>query len=597
MFATLVTHTFLDNVPATFLGIPDAETSLAVLPAHALCLDGQGEEAVRISALGSAAGVALSLPLALGFVLVLPALQPAIDWGIGLIILAVGGYLVVVSESPGWAFAVFAVSGILGVFALGCSYLAWPAGGESGVLMPLLSGLFGVSVLLGGSQGKMPEQRFQGLDIPAGALRRGSILGSAAGALVGWLPGLSSATANTLLTSVVGYDSNPREYILATSAANPLLACRRTLLRGERQGAEPRCHHLHRHALVRPLRAVRDPCPPAGDSGRLRPGACQHPPGLLHGCDNAPCDGLLLRSGVSLLYDRGASIPVMLQRYWFGDIDEDGCCRAAGTEPAALAERVSSLRTDMESYTPINWEVARDCGVVRTREEYVALLRSVCMILARQKIARSYQERDVALLQMVRMLDEIDNVINLLSERAAEWYQVTDPSFSRKYRSLPAKKMLDMIRRGADGGLAGVAAEIERLTEVRRRLMREVSAMADEVMPNVSALIGGLVAARLLSRAGGLAELARMPGSTIQVLGSEQALFSHLRGGSPPPKHGIIFQHRRVHNAPKEVRGRVARVLAAKLAIAARLDHYRGEAVPSFIEEAQARIDEAGRRA
>lgn len=224
MFATLVTHTFLDNVPATFLGIPDAETSLAVLPAHALCLDGRGEEAVRISALGSAAGVALSLPLALGFVLVLPALQPAIDWGIGLIILAVGGYLVVVSESPGWAFAVFAVSGILGVFALGCSYLAWPASGESGVLMPLLSGLFGVSVLLGGSQGKMPEQQFQGLDIPAGALRRGSILGSAAGALVGWLPGLSSATANTLLTSVVGYDSNPREYILATSAANTVNA-------------------------------------------------------------------------------------------------------------------------------------------------------------------------------------------------------------------------------------------------------------------------------------------------------------------------------------------------------------------------------------
>lgn len=300
---------------------------------------------------------------------------------------------------------------------------------------------------------------------------------------------------------------------------------------------------------------------------------------------------------MSLLYDRGASIPAMLQRYWFGDIDEDGCCRAAGTDPAALAERVSSLSTDMESYTPINWEVARDCGVVRTRDEYVALLRSVCMILARQKIARSYQERDVALLQMVRMLDEVDNVINLLSERAAEWYQVTDPSFSRKYRSLPAKKMLDMIRRGADGGLAEVAAEIERLTEVRRRLMREVSAMADEVMPNVSALIGGLVAARLLSRAGGLPALARMPGSTIQVLGSEQALFSHLRGGSPPPKHGIIFQHRRVHNAPKEVRGRVARVLAEKLAIAARLDHYRGEAVPSFIEEAQARIDEAGRRA
>jgi len=283
----------------------------------------------------------------------------------------------------------------------------------------------------------------------------------------------------------------------------------------------------------------------------------------------------------------------MLQRYWFGDVDEQEC-RAAGTDPAALAERAATLRTGMESYVPIDWEVARDCGVVRTREEYVNLLRAVCTTLAREKIALSYRGRDVELLQMVRMLDELDNVINLLQERAAEWYQVTTPSFSRKYRSLPARKMLDLIRRGARGGLSDAADEIERLAGTRTRLMREVSARADEVLPNTSALIGGLVAARLLSRAGGLSALAKMPGSTIQVLGSERALFSHLRGGTPPPKHGIIFQHRRVHNAPKDVRGRVARVLAAKLAIAARLDYYRGEAVPEFIQNAQARIDGAG---
>ncbi len=224
MFAALVTHTFLDCVPGTFLGIPDADTSLAVLPAHSLCLEGRGEEAVRISALGSAAGVALSLPLALAFVLVLPALQPGIDWGIGLLILAVGGYLIVVSESPGWALAVFSVSGVLGLFSLHYSFLAWPTGGESGVLMPLLSGLFGIAVLLRASHGIMPAQHFTGIDLPRDAVRRGSVLGSVAGALVGWLPGLSNATANALLTSVIGYDSNPREYILATSAANTVNA-------------------------------------------------------------------------------------------------------------------------------------------------------------------------------------------------------------------------------------------------------------------------------------------------------------------------------------------------------------------------------------
>ena len=224
MFAALVTHTFIDCVPGTFLGIPDADTSLAVLPAHSLCLEGRGEEAVRISALGSAAGVALSLPLALAFVLVLPALQPGIDWGIGLIILAVAGYLIVVSESPEWALAVFGVSGALGLFSLRYSFLAWQVGGESGVLMPLLSGLFGIAVLLRASHGVMPAQHFAGIDLPAGAVRRSSVLGSIAGALVGWLPGLSNATANALLTSVIGYDTNPREYILATSAANTVNA-------------------------------------------------------------------------------------------------------------------------------------------------------------------------------------------------------------------------------------------------------------------------------------------------------------------------------------------------------------------------------------
>jgi putative membrane protein len=54
MFAALITHTFVDAIPSTSLGIPDADTSLAVLPAHALCLEGNGEEAVRIAALGSA---------------------------------------------------------------------------------------------------------------------------------------------------------------------------------------------------------------------------------------------------------------------------------------------------------------------------------------------------------------------------------------------------------------------------------------------------------------------------------------------------------------------------------------------------------------
>ena len=163
--ATMVTHTFLDAVPSTFLGVPDPDTVLSVLPAHRLCLAGHGEEAVRVSALGSVAGFVLCLPLFVLFMLVLPPMQGYIDWGIGLVILVAAGLLVVFSRSPGWAFAVFGVSGILGVFSLGYGYFSFGMFGTGEVLLPLLTGLFGVPVLLLSMQSsaEVPLQRFSGL--------------------------------------------------------------------------------------------------------------------------------------------------------------------------------------------------------------------------------------------------------------------------------------------------------------------------------------------------------------------------------------------------------------------------------------------------
>src|SRR5271157_747032 len=221
MFAALITHTFVDAIPSTFLGIHDADTSLSVLPAHALCLEGNGEEAVRIAALGSACAIIIAVPVSVLCFLLLPALQPYFDWGIGILIVAVIGYMIVMSESPGWALAIFAVSGLLGAFTLRYAFLSWHTlGGETAVLMPLLTGLFGISVLLVASQGALPAQHFQGLQVDTKTVARSSVLGTLAGITVGWLPGLSTATANGTLASVIGYEKDRRAYILATSAAN-----------------------------------------------------------------------------------------------------------------------------------------------------------------------------------------------------------------------------------------------------------------------------------------------------------------------------------------------------------------------------------------
>jgi putative membrane protein len=221
LFAALITHTFVDAIPSTFLGVPDADTSLAVLPAHALCLEGNGEEAVRIAALGSACAMVIAVPLSLLCFFLLPAFQPYFDWWIGIMLVAAVGYMIIVCEAPGWGLAVFVASGILGIFALRYAFLGWHTlAGGSAILMPLLSGLFGISVLMTSLRGTVPAQRFRGIRMENSDVVKSSLLGTLAGVAVGWLPGLSTASANGILASIIDYGKDRRSYILATNAAN-----------------------------------------------------------------------------------------------------------------------------------------------------------------------------------------------------------------------------------------------------------------------------------------------------------------------------------------------------------------------------------------
>lgn len=224
MVAALITHTFLDTIPSTFLGIPDPDTALSVIPSHALCLEGKGEEAVRISALGSAGGFIAGIPVALALLLMAPYIQGAVDWGVGIIITAVAAYLVLWSESPVHALAVFLVSGVLGIFTFHFGFLCISPLGYSSMLMPLLSGLFGISILVVSGGGQVPEQKFCGISLPRNTLIRGGLAGSVAGVVVGWLPGLSNATANAVIATASRYDRDPQGYIFATSAANTVNA-------------------------------------------------------------------------------------------------------------------------------------------------------------------------------------------------------------------------------------------------------------------------------------------------------------------------------------------------------------------------------------
>ncbi|HYA55748.1 MAG TPA: hypothetical protein VED22_03020, partial [Nitrososphaerales archaeon] len=132
------------------------------------------------------------------------------------------------------------------------------------------------------------------------------------------------------------------------------------------------------------------------------------------------------------------------------------------------------------------------------------------------------------------------------------------------------------ISDGDLGRVKSLASLAVQLSALREGLDGYVESQMKKVAPNVAEVAGATIGARLMAKAGGLDRLAILPASTIQILGAEKALFRALRTGARPPKHGILFQHQAVHTAPKWQRGKIARTLANKIAIAARVDYYRG---------------------
>ncbi len=281
-----------------------------------------------------------------------------------------------------------------------------------------------------------------------------------------------------------------------------------------------------------------------------------------------------------------------MQPYWFGELTDEGW-KPAPRDLPGLVDWASSLRTDMDQFVPLHWSQAVECGCILDRESYLRTLRSLCMLLARQRLIASFQRPGEEVIRMIRALDELTTTINHLTGRLVDWHRIYHPGMVRREYPARERDLLHFLKTGGNETLESCAAEVERLVELRISLARCVTESANRAFPNCSAIVGGLVAARLVERAGGLERLAVLPSATLQVLGAETALFSHLHAGSPPPKHGILYQHHRIHRAPRAVRGRVARTIAAKMAIAAKLDRNRGALVPEFIDQAERAIRRA----
>ncbi len=259
----------------------------------------------------------------------------------------------------------------------------------------------------------------------------------------------------------------------------------------------------------------------------------------------------------------------------------------------------------------------REMAVRAGFEDVDELLRDVNTLVTREGLRRNIAGRDRLVIQAIDTMDDVDATANTLYGRIREWYSIHFPELDRmvpehqdyaklvselgareNFSAEAVKERVEFpdeqVARIVEAAGSSVGANfdevdiqtlrecverVQALYEVRDRMVEYVDGLMAHVAPNAREVAGSAVGARLISMAGGLKQLARMPSSTLQVLGAEKALFRALHGRGSPPKHGLIYQYPDIRGSPKALRGKISRALAGKLSIAVRVDAVSGEFV------------------
>ncbi len=263
----------------------------------------------------------------------------------------------------------------------------------------------------------------------------------------------------------------------------------------------------------------------------------------------------------------------------------------------------------------------------QTLREYRDFVRKVGTEITRQRIKKALSSPDQQVIKIVDYIDHVNKSLNILAPAIREWYSVYFPElsdtvedhlmFMKIVATEPDKKKLSkdiledlevpkelrekILLSSADSvgydasedeyeAIRKMAKEWLDLYETRVEAEKFLEKLMRQFAPNLSAVIHPIVGARLIAIAGSLKRLASLPASSIQILGAHKAIFMHLTKGTKPPKHGILFQAKEVRTAPKKLRGKIARLLATKIAIAARVDvfgggKYIGDELKKEIEE------------
>ena len=229
---------------------------------------------------------------------------------------------------------------------------------------------------------------------------------------------------------------------------------------------------------------------------------------------------------------------------------------------------------------------------------------------AKESVSTAYAGEEHSLIEAINTYLQLEKIENLVFERLEEWYSIYFPElrlnnhesyakfvkqFGLNKKRASEEELINLLgdKNKAKEILAAIAKSIGRepseeeykniealadvvleLSELRKEVSSFIDKVAKKLMPNITYLIDPKIASELLSKAGSLNKLAMMPASTIQLLGAEKALFKHIKYGSKPPKYGILFKLQEVSSAGRKKGGRIARIYATKISIAAKADAF-----------------------
>lgn len=225
--------------------------------------------------------------------------------------------------------------------------------------------------------------------------------------------------------------------------------------------------------------------------------------------------------------------------------------------------------------------------------------------LTKESIKQSVAS-DSLMIQAVGSIEELERSINLLAKRLREWYSLHNPEFSasiqdhEKFAELIAAKDKKTLLKeinitesmGADLAkenlepIISLARQISSLYGLKQKQEAYLESLLKKECPNLLEIAGTQLGAKLIGCAGSLARLTRFPASTIQLLGAEKALFRHMKNkNNLCPKYGILHEHPLIGKVKKKNQGKAARTIADKLAIAVKVDYFKGRFIGDKLKQ------------